>query len=323
MEKGLKAWLAGQDFASGPVRVDIPGGWHWVADSETTGCLMTPEGQKCVGYDMSENTIQFGADGVTKAPGLNLWTVQEMGEKFARENFMSDETGREYDAFAKERRGMRSESEKNIRAAMSGVIQMELKEGKWTAHVDTETVASMTGIESEAVLSGEEGIALFNRMSAALKVMPLRDPMGYMVRDNNLYDYIKEQYDFQYNDTIENIDNGYINGNGRGCEAILDKLDATVRKNIREYCLPDGVNYQDLRHVEATPELQDAVDTFVKHRVTQTVNFEHKRSHSKESLEKDKEKFLAAGEDLKGKIGEAALPPMDVDLGQSDGIRME
>lgn len=322
MEKGLKAWLANQDFQSGPVRVDLPGGWHWQADSATVGCLMTPENQKCVGYDLADNAIQFGADGITRAPGLNLWTVQEMGEKFARENFMSDDVSKEYDDFSKERRAMRSEYEKGVRAEMTGVIQMELKEGRWTAHVDTSAVAAMTGITAKPELSREEGVALFNQISAARKVMPLRDPMGYMTREGNLYDYIKNQYDFQYNDTIENIDNGYINGNGRGCEAILDKLDATVRKNIREYCLPDGVNYQDLRHIEATPDLQKAADNFVKQRVTQTVNFERKRSHSKESLEKDKEKFLAAGDNLKLKISEAALTPMDVDLGQSDGIKM-
>lgn len=323
MEKGLKAWIANQDFQSSPVSIELPGGWHWDVDSPKTGCLITPEGQRCAGYDLGDSTIRFGADGQTKAPGLNLWTAQEMGEKFARENFMTEETGKEYDEFAKERRAMRSEYEKGVRGEMTGLIQMELKEGKWTAHVDASAVAQMTGIATKPELTREEGVALFNRMSEARGVMPLRDPMGYMTLDGNMYDYIKEQYDFQYNDTIEAIDNGFINGNGRGCEAILDKLDASVRKNIREYCLPDGVNYQDLRHVQTTPELEDAASNFVKQRVTQTVNFEKKRSHSKESLERDKEKFLAAGENLKMKIGEATLPPMDVSMGQEDGIKIE
>lgn len=322
MEKGLKAWIANQDFAK-PAAVELPGGWRWDVESHDSGYLVTPEGQRCVGYDLSEETIQYGADGQTKAPGLNLWTVQEMGEKFARENFMTEETGQEYDAFSKERRALRSEYEKGVRGELTGLIQMELKEGKWTAHVDASAVAQMTGIATKSELSREEGVALFNRMSEARNVMPLRDPMGYMTLDGNMYDYIKEQYDFQYNDTITAIDNGFINGNGRGCEAILDKLDHTVRKNIREYCLPEGINYQDLRHIQTTPELETAVNGFVKQRVTQTVNFEKKRSHSKESLEKDKEKFLAAGENLKLKIGEAVLPPMDVSMEQTDGIKME
>lgn len=170
----------------------------------------------------------------------------------------------------------------------------------------------LTGIEAEPELTGEAGVALFNRMSEKLCCMPLRDPLGYMVLENNTYDYVKDQYDFQYNDTIDNIDAGFINGNGRGCEAVLAKLDATVRKNMREYCLPEGVNYQDLRHIPATDGMKAAVDAFVKQRVTKTVNFEKKRSHSAESLAKDHEKFLAAADTLKEKISEAALVPFDV-----------
>lgn len=323
MEKGIKAWIANQDLKPDEgTTVDIPGGWRWAVEHGGVGYLLTPENKTCVGYDISKGMIQFGADGKTEAPGLNLWTVQEMGEKFARENFMDEKTAQEYDAFAKERREERSAYEKQVRESMTGMIQMELKEGAWTAHVDTSAVARLTGIAAKPELSREEGIALFNRMSETQHVMPLRDPMGYMTLENNTYDYIKDQYEFQYNDTIEAIDNGFINGNGRGCEAVLEKLDATVRKNIREYCLPDGVNYQDLRHVEVTPDLEEAVNGFVKQRVTQTVNFEKKRSHSRESLEKDKEKFLAAGENLKLKIGEAVLPPLNVDLEQADDIKI-
>lgn len=320
METGVKAWIANHDS---DVRIDLPGGWHWDISSDGTGYLKGPEGELCVGYDLNNDTIRFGASGETKAPGLNLWTVQEMGEKFAKENFMDDETCVSYDQFANDRGNKRKEYEKGVRAYMTGLIQLEVNGGQWTAHVDTQSVMAMTGIESDLELTREQGIALFNRMSEARHVMPLRDPMGYMTLDGNLYDYIKEQYEFQYEDTIEAIDNGFINGNGRGCEAVLDKLDATVRKNIREYCLPDGVNYQDLRYVSATPELKTAVDEFVKQRVTKTVNFEKKRSHSAESLQKDHEKFLKAGDALKEQIGNAVFPPMDVSLGESNDMKIE
>lgn len=319
MEKGIKAWIANQDSDA---RVDLPSGWYWDVQADGTGYLMTPEDQKCVGYDINTETIQFGADGRVNAPGLNLWTVQEMGEKFARESFMDDKACEEYDAFSKERRALRSEYEKGVRAEMAGLIQVELKDGEWTAHVDTEAVKDMTGIESEAEISREEGIALFNRMSEARNVMPLRDPMGYMTLDGNTYDYIKDQYEFQYDDTIQNIDAGFINGNGRGCEAVLDKLDSVVRKNVREYCLPEGMNYQDLRHVEATPEIQTAVDGFVKQRVTKTVNFEKKRSHSAESLAKDHDKFVASADNLKLAISEEAQKPLDVSIDNSNEMNM-
>lgn len=325
METGMKAWIANQSFPNDAIRIDLPGGWHWDVQNSKVGHLKTPEGYLCVGYDLKTNTIQFGKSGETVAPGLNLWTIQEMGEKFAREHFMSSDTAKEYDAFAKKRGEERRVYEKGVRDEMKGIITMELKDGKWTAHVDTAAVKDMTGIE---VLSGpditrEAGVALFNQMSKKRCVMPLRDPMGYMVLENNVYDYIKDQYDFQYNDTIDSIDAGFINGNGYGCEKILDSLDAVVRKNIREYCLPDGVNYQDLRFITPTPEIEDAVGEFVKQRVTKTVNYEKKRDHTQESLEKDHEKFVAAADVLKEKIGDVALPPLDIpEIGMDEGIKM-
>lgn len=325
METGIKAWIANHEFDSqgSNGKIDLPGGWYWDISPDRTGYLKNSDGQRCVGYDLNSNTINFGADGKTVAPGLNLWTVQEMGEKFAREYFMDEETGKEYDAFSKQRGDERKNYEKGIRAQMTGIIQMELNEGIWTAHVDTEAVKVMTGIDTESELTREQGISLFNRMSEARHVMPLRNPMGYMTLDNNVYNYIKDQYAFQYDDTIEAINNGFINGNGRGCEAVLNKLDYTVCKNIREYCLPDGINYQDLRFMATTPEISDAVDEFVKQRVTKTVNYEKKRDHSAESLAKDHEKFLAAGEVLREQIGIAALKFMDVSLNDDNNMGLE
>lgn len=325
METGIGAWMANHefDFSEDNARIDLPGGWHWDMSPRGIGYLKGPADELCVGYDLNSDTIQYGADGKTKAPGLNLWTVQEMGEKFARDNFMDDETGKAYDVFAKERSDKRKAYEKDVRAEMTGLIQLELKEGKWTAYVDQPAVAAMTGISTKQELTREQGIALFNRMSEIKHVMPLRDPLGYMTLEGNLYNYIKDQYEFQYDDTIQNIDAGFINGNGRGCEAVLDKLDSTVRKNVREYCLPDGINYQDLRYVETTPELESAVNEFVKQRVTKTVNFEKKRSHSPESLAKDHEKFLAAGAALKEQIGNAVFPPFDVSMDSTKNTGIE
>lgn len=321
METGMNAWIANADSGA---RISLPGGWHWDVSSDKTGCLKDPEGRLCVNYDISPgtNAIRFGKDGLTVAPGLNLWVVQEMGEKFARENFMDDDTCTAYDEFAKERSEKRKEYDKGVRNQLAGLIQLELKEGRWTAHVDTISVKDITGIDSKSVLTLSEGVALFNRMSEARHVMPLRDPLGYMTLKDNLYDHIKEQYASQYEDMIDNIDAGFINGNGRGCEAILNKLDATVRKNIREYCLPDGVNYQHLRNIAPTDELMGAVNEFVKQRVVKTVNFEKKRDHSKDALEKDHEKFLAAGENLKARIADAALPPMDMSFAEDSGIEI-
>lgn len=321
METGIKAWIANQD-PHVQSKVDLPGGWHWDIDPGKTGYLKGPQGELYVGYDLNEHIIQFGSDGRTFAPGLNLWTVQEMGEKFVYDNFMDEDARTAYDQFSEERITNRREYEKGVRAEMSGMIQLELAEGEWTALVDTDKVKQMSGLDVDPEMTREQGIALFNRISEIRNVMPLRDPLGYMAADDNLYNYIKEAYDFQYNDTIDSIDAGFINGNGRGCEKVLDNLDKTVKKNVREYCLPDGVHYQDLRHVVMTDELQSAVDEFVKQRVTKTVNFEKKRSHDRESLARDHEKFLKAGEMLKEEIGNTVLPPFDVSLDESIDINI-
>lgn len=314
IETGEKAWIANQDMKAGDetIFVELPHGWRWQMDSPTKGILVNGDNQAVTGYDLDEEIIQFGADGATKVSGLNLWTVQEMGEKFARENFMDEKTMSRYDAYYNIRGEKRRTFEKGVREQLTGVIQMELAGGEWTAYADPVRVKALTGIVTMPEMSREEGIVLFNKMSEKMHAMPLRDPMGYMKLDGNTYDYIKDQYEFQYDDTIQNIDAGFINGNGRGCEAVLDKLDATVRKNIREYCLPDGMNYQDLRHVGMTDELEGAVNEFVRQRVTKTVNFEKKRSHSPESLARDHEKFLKAAEVLKETISQAVIPELDV-----------
>lgn len=325
MNTGINSWLANYEFDnSGNIgTIELPGGWHWEMSQNKTGHLVTPDGNLCVGYDIEARTITFGKDGVTPIPGLNLWTVQEMGEKFARENFMDADTAKEYDQFAQKRISERRSYEKDVREELKGIVTMELKEGKWSAHVDTERVFKMTGIESESVLSKQEGAKLFNQMSEVRKVMPLRDPLGYMIPEGNVYDYIKDQYDFQYNDTIDNIDAGFINGNGYGCEKVLENLDSVVRKNIREYCLPEGIHYLDLRYISTTPEVEDVVDEFVKQRVTKTVNYEKKREHTKEALERDHEKFLESAEALREKIGDLALPPLDIpEIEADNGLKV-
>lgn len=319
IETGEKAWIANQNMNpdDSTIFIELPHGWRWQINSPSTGILVNNDNQAVAGYDLKEEILQFGSDGVTKAPGLNLWTIQEMGEKFARDNFMDEKTAARYDEFYKARGDKRKEFERDVREKLTGIIQLELSEGEWTAHVDTDKVMKLSGIASHNEITRENGIALFNRISETLHVMPLRDPLGYMKLEGNTYDYIKDQYEFQYNDTIDNIDAGFINGNGRGCEAVLDKLDATVRKNIREYVLPDGMNYQDLRHISMTDELESAVNDFVKQRVTKTVNFEKKRSHSPESLAKDHEKFMRAAENLKDTISRAAMPELDVSFSET------
>ena len=74
METGKGAWLGCQE--SYPAKIQLPGGWYWETENGRQGFLCTPEGRKCTGYDLTTETMQFGAEGKVQAKGLNLWTVQ-------------------------------------------------------------------------------------------------------------------------------------------------------------------------------------------------------------------------------------------------------
>ena len=90
METGIKAWIANQD-PHVHTKVDLPGGYYWDIDPGNTGYLKGPRMNFMSGMTSMSISYSLAHDGRTFAPGLNLWTVQEMGEKFVRDNFMDKE----------------------------------------------------------------------------------------------------------------------------------------------------------------------------------------------------------------------------------------
>lgn len=282
------------DVAIVPV---IPG-WDWSISSTGRGSLSAPDGTKHCVFDLMAGTIQFEPDGETvTAPGLSADLVQEMGERYANEIVFTPEEQSAYIKQIEIRDDAKKQHNRSVWNSLKGVIQIEHKDGSWLAHVDTDRVRELTGIESDHVLSLQNGYQLFNQMSEKLHAAPLRDPSGYMALSGNVYEFIHTEYRNQYENVLQGIDNMMVDGTGYGVSAVLDKLTPTIRKNVSEF-LPEGERFGDLRFVKASDEQKQAMKNFVKCRVSKTLAYEKKRSYEPSALERINTKYEEAGKRL-------------------------
>ena len=278
---------------------DVPlvGSWHWVLENDKKGALYDGDETMRCQFDIDAATIQFGNNnGVTHAPGLDLSIVQDMGETYAYDVLFTPEERTAYDERILVRENTKREHDMNVYTSLKGVIQLELQNGSWTAHIDPHA-ADITDVPTNPVTSVYEGTRLFNQMCETLHARPLRDPAGYMTLDDNMYAYLRESYENQYEDALQGIDNQIIDGTGYGVTAVLKRLTPTIRNDVSEF-LPKGVNYGDLRFVKATDERKQRVDDFVKCRVSKTLTYELKRSYSPETRDRTHQKFMEAGRRL-------------------------
>lgn len=185
-----------------------------------------------------------------------------------------------------------------FRRNLGNNLQIELRDGGWITHVNQDTLRNEFDAETNHfVTSKENGINIFNRVSEEHGVKPLRDPSGYMALDGNVQSYMRNTYKDRYQETLYNIDDYIVDGTGYGVEAVLDKLDSVIRKDMRDI-LPEDMNYGDLRFVEAGPEEREAVDELVGARVSKTLAFEKKRSYEESSLERIDNRLEDAGKNL-------------------------
>lgn len=137
-------------------------------------------------------------------------------------------------------------------------------------HIDTKQLERDTGfVITTPLVTRAEGIDLFNKVAEANGLPARQDPAGYMILDDNVYQYLHESYEDHYERAAEDIEGGFGYGTVHAMNGVLDKLKTHVRNNVREH-LPEGVQYSELRFKRATPELKDAVDTFVEKRVNVT-----------------------------------------------------
>lgn len=299
---GRLLFLDNADFSnlSETVTVPVIDGWDWTISGNGKGFLTSPDGKEHCRFDLMSSTLAFEPDGEPfSAPGLSAQLVQEMGEKYAYELVFSEPEKKSYDEHVKTRDNTRKIHNRSVYESLRGVIQMEHKNGAWLSYVDTDRVKELTGIESEHVLSTQNGYALFNRMAEKLHASPLHDPSGYMALKGNMYEFIHTEYRNQYENMLQAIDNQMVDGSGYSVEAVLNNLQATVRKNITQNCLPDGEFFGNLRFVKATDERKDAVRNFVKCRVSKTLTYEKKRSYEPAAIERTNKKYEEAAERLK------------------------
>ena len=304
-------YLSDAEFtpAAETLHVPVIDGWDWEISQSGKGCLHAPDGGRHCLFDLSSCSLSFEPDGEPfTAPGLTASLVQEMGERYAYDVAFSEEEREAYDSHAAIRENTKKMHDRQVRDLLRGVIQLERKDGAWMAHVDTEKVRELSGIESSHVVSAEQGHELFNAMSERLHARPLKDPSGYMALKGNLYEFIHKEYQNQYENILQAIDNQMVDGTGYGVSHILDTLQTTVRKNISEY-LPKGEKFGDLRFLRATDEQKQAVRDFVKCRVSKTLTYEKKRSYEKSALEKTDLRYREAGERLGRCIRSAEQPP--------------
>lgn len=193
---------------------------------------------------------------------------------------------------------------KEFRQKLGKSIRIERRGSDWLAHLDKKTLQEDFNVSLNAhITSKEKAVYVFNHISERRGIEPLRDPSGYMTLDNNLQQYVKSTYEDRYEETLEDIDDNIIDGTGYGVESVLNKLDSTIRKDVKEY-LPKDMNYGDLRFVSATDERKEAVDKFVNARISKTLAYEKKRSYEPEAMERIDNRFKEAGQTFKESLGE-------------------
>lgn len=159
-------------------------------------------------------------------------------------------------------------------------IKIKLNAGE----IDDEFLKSQN-IAYPGPVDRQGAINTFNQVAVKNNLRPLRDPMGYMTQDNNVYDAIKQAYQDKYNSALDMAESGMAPGGGYGEEAILNNLNKVVRNDIKAF-LPKDLKYSDLRFVQTTPETQKTIDKMASSRVKLTQMHTIKRSIEKASFMK-------------------------------------
>lgn len=167
-------------------------------------------------------------------------------------------------------------------------------------HVD-QAFFDEQGIAVSDNLSREEGVRVFNDVAEQNGLNLLRDPLGYMKLDDNLYDNIHDQYTDAYEDAIDKVNNQIIGGGAYGMEAVLDKLNKTTRHDFSKV-LPKEMKYSDLRFVKATDGMKETVGQMAKTRVQMTYAHGMSRSVEEGTKERLQQEYSRQGLRLQSQI---------------------
>ena len=301
----------------------IPG-WTFQVEGDT-GCLKNADGVPFAQYDLSKETIQFVPDGeVIQVRGLTARLAQDVAEDLGKELLFSPEECAAYDSWRVKREELQKQRDQDIRSSLTGVIQLELREGEWSAHVNTEKLQELSGIAVKDTMAREEGISLFNEAVIAMGGTPIRDPTGYMACSGNVYQFFQQEYRNQYEDMLQGVDNQVIDGTGYGLDHVLLNLQSTIRTNVKAYCLPKReLSFGDLRFVPATEPQKKAIHEFVHARVSKTLIYEKRRSYEPTAIKRADDRYEQAGAQVKALLtGIGVAPIAKIAKDVNDGLSL-
>lgn len=177
---------------------------------------------------------------------------------------------------------------------------------------------------SGQLVTRQEGIDTFNEMAQAQGLSPLRDPIGYMCLDNNVYQAIKDTYTEKYDNKAYEVEQGLSMGTTYALDYVLDNLDRFVRKDSKLF-LPEDVSYGELRFISNTPEIQDAVDKMVDKRILMTLKASIRRSVTDDDFIRTFSQFKESATQVGNRIEQSMTDTLlsDKDLALDDKNYLE
>lgn len=161
-------------------------------------------------------------------------------------------------------------------------------------------IAQRYGLDT--IIDGRENaINAFNTVSEQEGLPPLRDPLGYMVLDNNLLAYVRQSYREHYEQMRDAIESGSLNGGSYGVNSILTKVNPIVRHDLKNI-MPPNLQVSDLRFIKVDANLRSKVDEFAACRSKITYVFMNKRSFDATAQKRVHFAFDEAGDSLARQI---------------------
>ena len=291
--------LTFQDFEEEQT-LPVIGGWEWHLKGDGRGWLENNYGEQYFKFDIAKKQVQINNQSDWQQINtLTFGNVQSNGERYLCQNHLSPQENVLYEKMAAERKTQRGRRDKEFRQELGACIRVEYTGDVWISHINTEQLNTVFGVtDIPTKLSKHEGVELFNNISKTHHVEPLRDPIGYMRIENNMYDYIHQTYYEKYDDILQDIHDNIVDGTGYGVQYILDNLSKTIRKDMKD-CLPYNMKYSDLSHIHITPERTTAVDKFVKARISKTLVYEKKRGYEQATIDRTDQQLISAGVQLR------------------------
>lgn len=190
-----------------------------------------------------------------------------------------------------------------IRKEIGGYIPLFYRNGSLYAEVDIDAIKDRYGIDvHNHILNEDSSIRLFNHLSNINGVKALDKPQGYMKPQGNIHEYFVNKYEEVYGQAYEDIAGMVLDAPSSGVASVYMQRQKMALKNMKE-ALGKRINYTNLRHVVASEETKECIDTFVRSRLSMTIAYNMKRGYDKETLESLHKRCMENGK----KMGQSVL----------------